>query len=86
MIGKIHLNGKMQGFDCWDVLPGQGGYVNPVFISEKGKTQSEGYVSDSITDKALNWLKNQRDQSKPFMLMVHLLIAPACRFPRICRG
>ena len=24
MIGKIHLAGKMQGFDYWDVLPGQG--------------------------------------------------------------
>ena len=23
MIGKIHLSGKMQGFDYWEVLPGQ---------------------------------------------------------------
>jgi len=71
MVGKIHLNGKMQGFDYWDVLPGQGEYNNPAFISEKGKTISEGYVSDIITDKALDWLKNKRDPGKPFMLMIH---------------
>ena len=71
MIGKIHLDGKMQGFDYWDVLPGQGRYNNPVFISEKGRTNHKGYVSDVITDKTLDWLKNKRDKDKPFMLMMH---------------
>ena len=28
-----------------------------------------GYTTDIITDKALAWLKNDRDTSKPFMLM-----------------
>ena len=32
MIGKIHLPGKMQGFDYWEVLPGQGKYYHPDFI------------------------------------------------------
>lgn len=71
MIGKIHLDGKMQGFDYWDVLPGQGQYFNPIFISENGRTKSEGYVTDIITDKALNWLEKERDPKKPFMLMIH---------------
>ena len=71
MIGKIHLDGKMQGFDYWDVLPGQGHYNNPAFISEKGKSKNTGYVSDIITSKTLTWLKTQRDTSKPFMLMMH---------------
>jgi arylsulfatase A-like enzyme len=71
MIGKIHLSGAMQGFDYWDVLPGQGSYNNPVFISAKGKEKNKGYVSDVITDKTLNWLKGQRDKEKPFMLMMH---------------
>ncbi len=71
MVGKIHLDGKMQGFDYWDVLPGQGHYNNPTFISEEGKTQSKGYVTDVITDKSLDWLKNKRDPKKPFMLMIH---------------
>ncbi|MBT8037747.1 MAG: sulfatase [Verrucomicrobiae bacterium] len=71
MIGKIHLKGKMQGFDYWDVLPGQGKYNNPDFISEKGTTAHTGYVTDVITDKSLTWLKSQHNKDKPFMLMIH---------------
>lgn len=71
MIGKIHLDGNMQGFDYWEVLPGQGKYENPEFITEKGKTQYKGHSTDIITDRALNWLTNHRDTSKPFMAMVH---------------
>ncbi len=72
MIGKIHLPGKMQGFDYWEVLPGQGKYYNPEFITENDNTNYVGeYVTDVITDRALNWLKNERDEDKPFMVMVH---------------
>jgi arylsulfatase A-like enzyme len=71
MIGKIHLPGKMQGFDYWEVLPGQGRYINPTFITEQGKTQYKGHSTQIITDRALNWLNNSRDQSKPFMMMLH---------------
>jgi arylsulfatase A-like enzyme len=71
MIGKIHLNGKMQGFDYWEVLRGQGKYENPEFISEKGKTKYQGHSTDLITDRALDWLSNGRDKSTPFMAMVH---------------
>ncbi|QBG46361.1 DUF4976 domain-containing protein [Verrucomicrobia bacterium S94] len=72
MIGKIHLNGKMQGFDYWEVLPGQGKYYSPDFITENGTTRYPGrYVTDVITERALNWLENGRDRDKPFMLMVH---------------
>ena len=71
MIGKIHLNGAMQGFDYWEVLPGQGRYTNPQFITAEGKTQYEGHSTDIVTDRALNWLKNNRDKEKPFMAMIH---------------
>jgi len=72
MIGKIHLSGKMQGFDYWEVLPGQGKYWDPEFVTEKGRTVYEGeHSTDVITKRALNWLENDRDQQKPFMLMVH---------------
>jgi arylsulfatase A-like enzyme len=72
MIGKIHLNGKMQGFDYWEVLPGQGRYWNPDFVTEKGRTNYKGqHATTVITDRALNWLKTGRDEKKPFMLMVH---------------
>jgi arylsulfatase A-like enzyme len=71
MIGKIHLDGKLQGFDYWEVLPGQGKYNNPDFIGENGATQCKGYVTDIITDKAIDWLENKRLAGKPFMLMIH---------------
>lgn len=71
MIGKIHIDGKMQGFDHWEVLPGQGDYYNPEFITDAGKHRVKGYVTDIITDKSLDWLENKRDKNKPFMLMIH---------------
>jgi arylsulfatase A-like enzyme len=71
MVGKIHLGaGPVQGFDYWDELPG-GSYEDLTFISENGKSVTKGYVTDIITDKALDWLKNRRDTQKPFMLMIH---------------
>ena len=71
IIGKIHLAGNMQGFDYWEVLPGQGKYKNPKFITEEGETKYEGHSTDIVTDRALNWLDNERDKAKPFMVMIH---------------
>ena len=71
MIGKIHLDGNMQGFNYWEVLIGQGSYKNPTLLSENGEKQYTGYTTDIITDKSLDWLKNKRDKNQPFMLMLH---------------
>ncbi|MDF1752993.1 MAG: sulfatase [Verrucomicrobiales bacterium] len=72
MIGKIHLSGKMQGFDYWEVLPGQGKYWNPTFVTENGNTVYKGaHSTEVITKRALNWLKTDCKQDEPFMLMVH---------------
>ncbi len=68
--GKSHLKGKPQGFDDWKVLPGQGLYYNPDFITPEGKITVEGYCTDIVTDMAADWLKNKRSKDKPFMLMV----------------
>lgn len=72
MIGKIHMDGQPQGFDYSMVLPGQGKYYNPDFIID-GKTtvKKEGYVTDIITDEALDWMKNKRDPDKPFCMLYH---------------
>lgn len=68
MIGKWHLGTTPQGFDYWDVLPGQGDYYNPDFINAQGRYRVEGYCTDIVTDKAVKWLK-ERNSDKPFMLM-----------------
>lgn len=70
MIGKWHLHRSPTGFDHWDMLPGQGDYHDPVFVSASGKTQTKGYVTDIITDKCIDWLE-QRDPKKPFLLLCH---------------
>lgn len=70
LVGKWHLKSTPTGFDYWNILPGQGDYIDPVFI-ERGDTVSyKGYVTDIITDLSLEWLK-QRDKSKPFCLLTH---------------
>ncbi|TWT60221.1 sulfatase family protein [Rubinisphaera italica] len=69
MLGKWHLGTDPQGFDHWKVLPGQGDYYNPAFKTPQGREEVEGYCTDLVTDMALDWLKNQRDSSKPFMMM-----------------
>lgn len=69
MIGKWHLKSDPTGFDYWKVLPGQGDYYNPHFLTPKGRVQEMGYVTDVITDETLEWLKQGRDPGKPFMLM-----------------
>lgn len=71
MIGKIHLSGRLQGFDYWEVLPDQGVYENPTFVTEAGETQYQGHSTDIITDRALNWLNARDEKKEPFMLMVH---------------
>jgi arylsulfatase A-like enzyme len=69
MIGKWHLRSDPTGFDHWEILPGQGDYYNPDFLTAKGKTQYTGYCTDITTDLALDWLATKRDANKPFLLM-----------------
>lgn len=68
--GKSHLKGEPQGYDDWAVLPGQGLYYNPDMITPEGKVTIEGYCTDIVTDMAVDFLKNDLDGDKPFMLMV----------------
>lgn len=70
IIGKWHLVSNPTGFNYWEILPGQGAYYNPDFIQMDNKRKRyEGYCTDIITDRALDWLKNKRDKDKPFVLM-----------------
>lgn len=68
VVGKWHLKSDPTGFDYWSVLPGQGLYYNPDFLNPGGKTTEHGYVTEIITQKAIDFLKKQG--SKPFFLLV----------------
>jgi len=71
IIGKWHLGSEPTGFDHWEILPGQGNYYNPDFISREGRHTEHGYVTELITEKCINWLKEAKGSGKPFMLMMH---------------
>jgi len=70
IVGKWHLKSAPTGFDYSNILPGQGEYHNPVMIENGVQTTHTGYVTDLITDSALQWLRN-RESGKPFFMMLH---------------
>ena len=84
IIGKWHLESLPTGFDYWNVLPGQGDYYNPAFITMQNDTVREhGYITNVITDKAINWMEHSRDKSKPFALFIHHKPCHRCWLPEM---
>jgi len=71
LFGKWHLRSRPTGFDNYGILKGQGEYFDPVWITPEGEGKREGYTSDVITRETLNWLEEERDPQKPFLLMVN---------------
>lgn len=69
MFGKLHFGNNPKGVDEFKILPGQGNYINPRFITNEGDTTITGYVTDIITDLTLGWLKEKRNPERPFMMM-----------------
>ena len=70
MFGKLHFGNNPKGFDQFKILPGQGSYYNPDFITKnEGNIKVEGYVTDIVTEMTLDWLQNERKADQPFMLM-----------------
>jgi len=77
IVGKWHLYGLPQGFDYWKIIEDQGHYYNPTFIY-KNDTEKiadtldvPGYATDIITDQAIEFLNQVKNDGKPFMLMIH---------------
>ena len=70
VIGKWHLGSDPTGFDRWIILPGQGVYNNPAFLTPAGRLTVNGYVTDIITDLGTEWL-DTRPKDKPFFLLLH---------------
>jgi arylsulfatase A-like enzyme len=70
MIGKWHLGSEPTGFDYWNILPGQGVYHDPVFLTKAGRQKHAGYCTDLITEFSLAFLRD-RPKDRPFFLMCH---------------
>lgn len=71
--GKFHMghvdDEPQPGFDHWESFKGQGVYYNPTLnINGERKTYGDStYVTDLLTEHALDWLK-KRNREKPFFL------------------
>lgn len=74
-VGKMHnaeLDGMEQirpGFDYWFGFKGQGSYFNPK-VNDNGHdyVAKDCYLTDLLTDKAVEWLKEKRRQDRNFSL------------------
>lgn len=72
LIGKWHLESLPSGFDHWEIVPEQGSYYNPDFITMENDTvRRKGYITNLITEMSIDWLENRRDNEKPFCLFIH---------------
>jgi N-acetylglucosamine-6-sulfatase len=85
-IGKWHMGDisdePRKGFDTWISFKGQGVYYDPEFNIDGKPVKREGYVTDLLTDYAIEWIDRKRD--KPFFLFlshkaVHAMFEPAKR-------
>ena len=71
IVGKWHLGSDPVGFDRWEILPGQGAYVDPVlYTATDQKTYTDRYVTDVITELGIDFIA-KRPSNKPFFLMLH---------------
>jgi N-acetylglucosamine-6-sulfatase len=89
LVGKWHMGGDdggpQPGFDHWVSFKGQGSYLPSADgLNVDGRAvPQKGYITDELTDYALDWLRG-RDRARPFFLYlshkgVHNDYVPATR-------
>ena len=75
-VGKWHMGGESDepqpGWDNWVSFAGQGHYLPPgpnYTLNVNGKrVKQKGYITEELTDYAVDWLKEQNASEKPFFL------------------
>lgn len=94
--GKWHMGAATDaprpGFDKWVSFAGQGNYYpwsgrrgrTPLLNVDGAQVEQQGYITDELTDYALDWLETGREGDKPFFLYlshkaVHSDPLPAAR-------
>lgn len=91
-VGKWHMgaadDSPRPGFDHWVSFRGQGHYLPPspdYTLNVNGeRVKQKGYITDELTDYAIDWLSEQKPAEKPFFLYlshkaVHANFTPAER-------
>lgn len=90
--GKWHMGDEgdspQPGFDRWVSFRGQGHYLAPnpgyTLNVDGQRVPQKGYITDELTDYAIDWLKQQQAAGRPFFLYlshkaVHADFTPAAR-------
>lgn len=101
-IGKWHMghdsDEKQAGWDHWVSFTGQGNYFPDLPNGKKSllnvngqRVEQKTYITDELTDYALNWLKQRQSTDKPWMLYlshkaVHHNFQPAPRHKGVYAG
>ena len=80
-----NIDEPQQGFDHWVAFRGQGTYYadghgttrvvpqttyDGFNINGKKRVPQKGYITDELTDYALDWLKNRQQKEKPFFVYI----------------
>jgi len=82
LIDKWHMGGDSDeprpGFTHWISFAGQGNYLpidrfgNPNFLNINGERVSQtGYITDELTDYAIDWLDSREDDKPYFLYLSH---------------
>lgn len=88
-VGKWHIGDDARprpGFDRWVSFLGQGKYVDPELNVDGHAVQTKGYMTDLLTDHALDVIQSQHE--KPWLLYlaytaVHAPFIPAVRHEKL---
>jgi len=91
-IGKWHQgkgNYPRKGFNHWVSFDGQGVYENPKINTDGVEQQVQGFMTDILSDAAMDWLRKERTQ--PFCLYlphkaIHGPFTPAPRHEHLYDG
>ncbi|ELR69547.1 Choline-sulfatase [Fulvivirga imtechensis AK7] len=90
-MGEHHANPR-KGFDYWVSFKGQGVYYNPTLNidGEEVEYTDSTYITDLLTEKAIEWL-GKRKKDKPFFMYlshkgVHSEFSPAKRHQDVYEG
>jgi len=71
-VGKWHMDAQTDaprpGFDYWVSFRGQGVYEDPLLNENGHAVKRSGYITDLLTEYAVDWLKQSR--TKPFLLIL----------------
>lgn len=95
LVGKWHMghddDSARPGFDHWVSFPGQGTYFDPTLNINGERQTFKGYNADVLTDQAVKWLDQGKDDEKPFFLYlsykaVHYPFQPATRHAGLYHG